>query len=67
MRSPAALAVLGILSGAGTAAADPGGFDYPFSCSQSSLTADFGQRDALPHSKIPPSDCCGSGCDLNGG
>jgi hypothetical protein len=31
------------------------GFDYVFTCNQASLTADFAQRDTLPHSQTPPS------------
>ena len=39
-----------------TPAASAAGFDYAFTCNQASLTADFGQRDAMPHSETPPAD-----------
>lgn len=45
------------------------GFDYPFTCNQASLTADFAQRDALPHTETPPEDWYkqNNGHYLNGG
>ena len=33
--------------------ASAAGFDYPFTCNQASLTADFAQRDGLPHTTTP--------------
>ena len=33
--------------------ASAAGFDYALTCNQASLTADFGQRDALPHTETP--------------
>ena len=35
--------------------ASAAGFDYAFTCNQASLTADFAQRDAMPHTETPPS------------
>lgn len=35
-------------------AAHADGFAYPFTCNQASLTADFAQRDAMPHTAVPP-------------
>ena len=45
------------------------GFDYPFACNQASLTADFAQRDALPHGETPPAEWYrqNDGRYLNGG
>ena len=48
----AAAAVLIAATSIPTAAA--AGFDYAFTCNQASLTADFAQRDALPHTETPP-------------
>jgi cell wall-associated NlpC family hydrolase len=36
--------------------AQAAGFDYPFTCDQASLTADFAQRDALPQTDVPTAD-----------
>lgn len=33
--------------------ASAAGFDYPFTCNQASLTSDFADRDALPHTETP--------------
>jgi hypothetical protein len=51
-------AVLAAIAVAATAVltAHAAGFDYPFTCNQNSLTADFAQRDAMPHSQVPPAD-----------
>lgn len=58
MKPTASIIVLGLLIGCPSASAEPGpeGFDYPFSCNRISLTADFAQRDAMPHTDTPPSD-----------
>jgi cell wall-associated NlpC family hydrolase len=37
-------------------AATAAGIDYTFTCNHASLTADFTQRDGLPHSETPPAD-----------
>ena len=38
-----------------TPTAAAAGFDYAFTCNQASLTADFPQRDAMPHTDVAPS------------
>ncbi len=60
--------MVAVVPGTGRAAADSLGYQYPFSCNNSSLSADFAARDALPHTDTPPSAWyVDGGRDLNWG
>jgi len=48
--------MLALGSTSAMATADPSGYDYPFTCNRASLTADFAERDGLPHTDVPPAD-----------
>ncbi len=51
-----ALATALIVAATPLPTASAAGFDYAFTCNQASLTADFAQRDAMPHTETPPAD-----------
>ena len=52
----AVVGALVLISTPATAAADPDAYEYAFTCNRSSLTADFAERDALPHTEVDPAD-----------
>lgn len=54
MMRQVALAAAALIVATTIPTAAAAGFDNAFTCNQASLTADFAQRDALPHTEIPP-------------
>ena len=65
----AALTALLLAASTTIPVASAAGFDYPFTCNQASLTADFAARDALPHTTTPTDQWYAKSADgyLNGG